>query len=107
MSEPNLSEQIREYVTRISQSGPDALAGLYDLLHKDCYVLLLRSLVISTTRRMRYKLRWLRRLLARQPWRLRASHGINLLRMVRNESLMILRKKKRWTIGSILDFGLK
>lgn len=106
MSEPNLSQQIREYVVRISESGPAALAGLYDLTaprllrfaititrnQHDAEDAVQAALVATVARPTAVAT-------ANEPWHY-------LLRVVRNESLMILRKKRRWTLSSILNAGL-
>ncbi|MFN7875603.1 MAG: RNA polymerase sigma factor [Pirellula sp.] len=106
MSEPNLSQQIREYVVRISESGPAALAGLYDLTAPR-----LLRFAITITRNQHDAEDAVQAVLvatvarptavatACEPWHY-------LLRMVRNESLMILRKKRRWMLSSILNAGL-
>ncbi|XZE22023.1 RNA polymerase sigma factor [Pirellulaceae bacterium SH449] len=106
MSEPNLSPRIREYVVRISESGPAALAGLYDLAAQrllrfaititrnqhDAEDAVQAALVATVARPTAVAT-------ASEPWHY-------LLRMVRNESLMILRKKKRWSLSGLLGSGL-
>jgi len=102
---PSFSNEVRECVIRIRESGAAALGGLYDLtavrLVRFSYTIcqnqhdaedavsaaLLRvasdhEIVLKTA----------------NPW-------AYLLQMVRNESLLILRKKKRWSFGGgLFDF---
>jgi RNA polymerase sigma-70 factor (ECF subfamily) len=98
MSSPNLSESVREYALRLHESGAAALGGLYDLTAtrlvrfattitrnqqdaEDAVSTSLLKVVESPSILLQ----------AASPW----SY---LLRMVHNESLVILRKRKRWSI---------
>lgn len=98
------SESVRVFATRISESGPAALAGLYDLTAQrlvryattisgsqhDAEDAVQAALVKVTTRPENL-------CSADRPWHY-------LLRMVRNEALVILRRKKRWSpISSLTD----
>lgn len=102
-SSPSVSDRVRESAVRICESGPAALAGLYDL---------------TSQRLVRYSLSLTRhqhdaedavqaalvrvadrpRLLARSehPWPY-------LVRMVRNESLLILRRRGRTSSADLSD----
>lgn len=100
----NLSEPIRQFATRIAESGPAALGGLYDL---------------TATRLVRYATTLAGNQhdaedavqsalvkVAAQPGRLRdaGQPWHYLLRMVRNEALVILRRKKLWApISNLTD----
>ncbi len=96
-SSHTFSRCIRESAERIAESGPAALAGLYDLAARR-----LVRYAIAITRNQHdaedavqaalVRVADSPRLLGRadQPWPY-------LLRMVRNESLVILRRKRRWT----------
>jgi len=98
MSPPNLSESVRECALRLRESGAAALGGLYDLTAtrlirfattvtrnqqdaEDAVSAVLLKVVESPAILLH----------AKSPWPY-------LLRMVRNESLVILRKRKRWSI---------
>jgi RNA polymerase sigma-70 factor (ECF subfamily) len=98
MSPSNLSESVRECALRLRESGTPALGGLYDLTATR-----LVRFATSITRNQQdaedavstVLLKVLESpsilLHATAPW----SY---LLRMVHNESLLILRKRKRWSI---------
>jgi RNA polymerase sigma-70 factor (ECF subfamily) len=104
MSPPNHSETVREFSQRLRESGAAALGGLYDLTAarlvrfsttitrnqqdaEDAVAAVLLKVVESPSILVH----------ATSPW----SY---LLRMVRNESLVILRKRKRWAIvQSLMD----
>lgn len=99
-----IADQVREYADRIHESGPAALSGLYDLTATR----LLRFAVTITRNqhdaedalqatlvRVASNPRLLSR--ADSPW----SY---LLQMVRNEALLILRKKKRvFSLSNLCD----
>ena len=100
----NLSEQVREAADRIVESGPAALTGLFDLTSQR---LLRYSLSITRNQHdaedavqgalVRVAERPSRLSRSEQPWPY-------LLRMVRNESLLILRRRKRWSsLASLAD----
>ncbi len=94
----DFSERVREFAQRITESGVPALSGLYDLTSE-------RLVRFSTTLTrnqhdaedavqtvlVRVALSPQMLCQADRPW----SY---LLRMVRNESLVLLRKKKRWSL---------
>ncbi|TVP99975.1 MAG: sigma-70 family RNA polymerase sigma factor [Planctomycetaceae bacterium] len=93
----DFSQRVRGCAQRISESGPAALGGLYDLTAVRLVrysVTITRNqhdaedAVQATLVRVADSPRTLDR--AEQPW-------AYLLRMVRNESLVILRRKRRWT----------
>lgn len=104
MSPPNHSETVREFSQRLRESGAAAVGGLYDLTAarlvrfsttitrnqqdaEDAVAAVLLKVVESPSILVH----------ATSPW----SY---LLRMVRNESLVILRKRKRWAIvQSLMD----
>jgi RNA polymerase sigma-70 factor (ECF subfamily) len=102
---PTFSKEVRECVVRIRESGAAALGGLYDLtavrLVRFSYTICQNQhdaedavsatlLKVSTDHEIILK--------TANPW-------AYLLQMVRNESLLILRKKKRWTLtGGLFDF---
>lgn len=98
MSPPSLSESVCECALRLRESGAAALGGLYDLTAtrlirfattitrnqqdaEDAVSVVLLKVVESPAILLH----------AKSPWPY-------LLRMVRNESLIILRKRKRWSI---------
>lgn len=93
----HFSSRVREHAERIAESGPAALGGLFDLTS-----MRLVRYAVTITRNQHdaedavqaalVRVADSPRLLARadQPW-------AYLLRMVRNESLVILRRKKRWS----------
>lgn len=89
-------EQVRQCAERIAESGPAALAGLFDLTAQRLVrysVTITRNqhdaedAVQGTLVRVADAPRFLCR--AGEPW-------AYLLRMVRNESLLIMRRRKRW-----------
>ena len=99
-----LSESVRVHATRIAESGPAALAGLYDLTSQrlvryattiarnqhDAEDAIQAALVKVVTRPQMLRD-------ADRPWHY-------LLRMVRNETLVILRRQKRWSpIAGLTD----
>lgn len=102
---PTFSNEVRECVVRIRESGAAALGGLYDLtavrLVRFSYTICQNPhdaedavsaslLKVTTDHEIILK--------TANPW-------AYLLQMVRNESLLVLRKKKRWTIaGGLFDF---
>jgi RNA polymerase sigma-70 factor (ECF subfamily) len=103
MDRPNsFSDHVRLCADRIAESGPAALAGLYDLTAKR-----LVRYAASITHNQHdaedavqaalVRVAGEPKLLCRcgQPWPY-------LLRMVRNESLVILRRKQRWSLVSNL-----
>ncbi len=98
------SERVRQCAERIVESREAALSGLYDLTAAR---LLRYSITITRNQhdaedalqialvRVASEPKWL--LNADRPW-------AYLLKMVRNESLLILRRKKRWTLfGNLSD----
>lgn len=99
-----LSERVRICAERICQSGAPALAGLFDLTAQR----LVRFATTVTQNQhdaedavqvalVRVAARPEHLATANQPWHY-------LLRIVRNESLAIIRKRKRWSrIGDISD----
>ena len=100
----SLNERVRLCITRISESGAPALSGLFDLTSSR-----LVRLATTITRNQHDAEDAVQATLVKvaadpkplckadQPWHY-------LLRMVRNESLMILRGKKRWSpISGITD----
>ena len=93
------TEKVRKYGYLIAEGGPPALSGLYDLTaHR------LVRLAVTITRNQHDAEDAVQSALvsivsrplilakADNPWHY-------LLRMVRNESLVVLRKKRRWTFG--------
>jgi len=102
---PSYSKEVRDCVVRIRESGAAALGGLYDLtavrLVRFAYTICQNQhdaedavsatlLKVTTDHEIILK--------TANPW-------AYLLQMVRNESLLVLRKKKRWTIaGGLFDF---
>lgn len=89
-------ERVRQCAERIAESGPAALAGLFDLTAQRLVrysVTITRNqhdaedAVQGTLVRVADAPRFLCR--ADEPW-------AYLLRMVRNESLLIMRRRKRW-----------
>ncbi|QDV12572.1 ECF RNA polymerase sigma factor SigE [Rosistilla oblonga] len=101
MSEPDpISEQVRECADRIAESGAAALSGLYDLTSGRLVRFATtvtrnqhdaEDAVQSALVKVADNPRTLRR--AERPWPY-------LLQMVRNESLLILRRKKRWRFAT-------
>lgn len=100
----SLTGQVRECAERIAESGPAALSGLFDLT---AHRLLRYSVTITRNQhdaedavqaalvRVADSPQLLGR--ADQPWPY-------LLRMVRNESLVVIRKRKRWSpLQSLAD----
>jgi RNA polymerase sigma-70 factor (ECF subfamily) len=103
MTKPDsLSNQVREYAECISASGGAALAGLYDLTAQR----LVRFSVTITRNQHDAEdavHAALIRVVSNPQLLLRAeSAWPYLLSMVRNESLVVLRKKKRWSLVSTL-----
>jgi RNA polymerase sigma-70 factor (ECF subfamily) len=102
MNDP-FPSRVREAALRIDQSGPEALGGLFDLT-----ALRLVRFAATVTRNQHdaedavqatlVRIADRPSLLARsdEPW-------AYLLRMVRNDSLVILRRRKRW--GAILSLA--
>lgn len=102
MNDP-FPSRVREAALRIDQSGPEALGGLFDLTAQR-----LVRFAATVTRNQHdaedavqatlVRIADRPSLLARadEPW-------AYLLRMVRNDSLVILRRRKRW--GSILSLA--
>ena len=102
-SSDNFSDRVRESAQRIAESGAAALAGLFDLTS-----LRLVRFATTITRNqhdgedavqatlVRVAAEPQRLYLAERPW----SY---LLRMVRNESLVIMRRKKRWSFFANLS----
>ena len=102
MNDP-FPSRVREAALRIDQSGPEALGGLFDLT-----ALRLVRFAATVTRNQHdaedavqatlVRIADRPSILARcdEPW-------AYLLRMVRNDSLVILRRRKRW--GSILSLA--
>ncbi|AMV32417.1 RNA polymerase sigma factor SigV [Pirellula sp. SH-Sr6A] len=99
MCDDSLSNQIRQYAERMSEDAPSALAGLFDLTAQR---LVRFSITITRNQHdaedavqaalMSAVARPAMLTNAQEPWHY-------LLRMVRNESLIVLRKKRRWTLG--------
>lgn len=107
MSSMSLSESVRECANRLHESGAAALGGLYDLTATR-----LVRFATTITRNQQDAEDAVANVLLRvlespailvhatSPW----SY---LLRMVRNESLVILRKRKRWAIvQSLMDLWM-
>ncbi|TWU32989.1 RNA polymerase sigma factor [Novipirellula artificiosorum] len=100
----SFSDQVRRRAERIAESSAAALAGLYDLTAQRLvrYATTITAnqhdaedAVSAALVRVAREPRLLCR--AERPW-------AYLLRMVRNESLLILRKKKRWSLlGDLSD----
>ena len=105
MAESNhFSEQVRECAVRLAESGLPALGGLFDLTSQRLvrYATTLtrnqhdaedavQAALVQVARHIKSFSQ------ADQPWPY-------LLRVVRNEALQIIRRKRRWTLGtSILD----
>jgi RNA polymerase sigma-70 factor, ECF subfamily len=100
----SFNERVREFATRIAESGPAALSGLFDLTSQR----LLRYAVTITRNQhdaedviqaVLVQVAGQPQLLANteQPWHY-------LLRMVRNRGLLVLRSRKRsFMVSSILD----
>lgn len=99
MTDETFSDQIRQYADRMTENAPSALAGLFDLTAQRLVrfsVTITRNqhdaedavqaALMSTVARPAMLAN------AQSPWHY-------LLRMVRNESLIVLRKKRRWTFG--------
>lgn len=100
MPETSLSEQIREIAQQLSDGQIASMAGLFDL---SAHRLVRFSITITRHQQdaedavqvalLRIAARPKLLLHATVPWHY-------LLKMVRNESLQVLRKKKRWVFGS-------
>lgn len=102
---PTFNTEVRECVVRIRESGAAALGGLYDLtavrLVRFAYTICqnqhdsedaVSAALLKVTIDHEIILK------TANPW-------AYLLQMVRNESLLVLRKKKRWTIAvGLLDY---
>ena len=103
-SAENFNEQVRESAERIADSGPAALAGLFDLTSQR-----LVRFATAITRNQHDAEDAVQGALVRvtmEPELLQAAQSPwpYLLRMVRNESLLIMRKSKRCSpLGSIID----
>lgn len=99
----SLSDRVRQCALRIAESGGPALSGLYDLTaHR------LVRYAVTITRNQHDAEDAVQAALVRVVvnvnllWR--STHPWPyLLQMVRNESLQILRKKKRWTLSNLSD----
>lgn len=99
MTDETFSDQIRQYADRMTEDAPSALAGLFDLTAQRLVRFSItitrnqhdaedavQAALMSTVARPAMLVN------AQSPWHY-------LLRMVRNESLIVLRKKRRWTLG--------
>lgn len=99
MSTPeSLSDQVRLCATRIAESGTPALAGLYDLTAQR-----LVRFAATVTRNQHDAEDAVQAALVRVAGdfdllRAATAPWPYLLRMVRNESLVILRRKRRWQL---------
>jgi RNA polymerase sigma-70 factor (ECF subfamily) len=94
----SLSEEVRQCAVRITESGAAGLAGLYDL----AAVRLVRYAVTITRNQHDAEdvvQSCLVRIVANPKVLIQATSPWSyLLGMVRNESLVVLRKKRRWSI---------
>jgi RNA polymerase sigma-70 factor (ECF subfamily) len=99
MSNPdNFSERVRTCAQRIAESGAPALAGLYDLAAQR-----LVRFAVTVTRNQHDAEDAVQAALVRvagdcDMLRRAAAPWPYLLRMVRNEALVILRRKRRWRL---------
>lgn len=99
MPEQDYSEQIREFATRIASGGVFSMSGLFDLT---AHRLIRFALTITRNQHdaedsvqaalMTVVARPIPLATVERPWHY-------LLKMVRNESLILLRKKRRWIFG--------
>jgi RNA polymerase sigma-70 factor (ECF subfamily) len=101
----DFSQHVRECAVRIAESGPAALAGLFDLTSQR-----LVRFATTLTRNQHDAEDAVQAVLTRVALKPELLHLVDrpwpyLLQMVRNESLMILRKKRRFTqLPGISDF---
>lgn len=101
---PSLSDRVRVCAQRISESGAPALSGLFDLTAQR--LVRFAATVTRNQHDAEDAVQFALVRVAAQPGLLcRADEPWHyLLRMVRNESLVILRRKKRWSpISGISD----